>query len=479
MADPAGADPAGGGLPARPLVVVSNRGPVSFRLEGDEPVAKRGAGGLVSALGPLVRHTDTTWIAAAMTDGDRLVAGRGVTEAEGFRVRLLAFDPDDWRQHYDSVCNEALWFAHHGLWDPVYEPAWPAGWVEGPWAAHRRVNQVFAEAVAADAPPGAVVLVQDYHLCLMAPVLRRWRPDLALVHFSHTPFAPPEWLAMLPGAARHDLLAGLADHHACGFHTTRWAADFAASCAAAAVEPPVVFVAPLGPDPDDLAATVASPACQAAAAELDELVGDRQFLVRVDRIELSKNLLRGFLAFEALLEAEPHRRGRVVFGAFCYPSRLGVPAYDRYNDAVIAVARRVNERFGTDGWEPIHYDPVDDYPRSMAALVRADVVVVNAVRDGLNLVAKEAALVNGRDAQLVLSPEAGAWPELGEVAWRADPFDVGQTAGALAAALDADPAERRRRAEGLRGAAAARNPAAWLADQLAAAPRLDAGSGRA
>ena len=156
-----------------------------------------------------------------------------------------------------------------------------------------------------------------------------------------------------------------------------------------------------------------------------------------------------------------------------------MPDYDRYNDAVIAVARRVNERFGTDGWEPIHYDPVDDYPRSMAALVRADVVVVNAVRDGLNLVAKEAALVNGRDAQLVLSPEAGAWPELGEVAWRADPFDVGQTAGALAAALDADPAERRRRAEGLRGAAAARNPAAWLADQLAAAPRLDAGTGRA
>jgi trehalose 6-phosphate synthase len=462
----------------RPLVVVSNRGPVSFRLEADGPVAKRGAGGLVSALGPLVRDTDTTWVAAAMTEGDRVVADRGVTEAEGFRVRLLAFDPDDWRQHYDTVCNEALWFAHHGLWDPVYEPAWPTGWVEGPWAAHRRVNQVFAEAVAADAPTGAVVLVQDYHLCLMAPVLRQWRPDLALVHFSHTPFAPPEWLAMLPRQARHDLLDGLAAHHACGFHTDRWAADFDASCRASSVAPPPVFVAPLGPDPDDLAATLASEPCRAAAAELHHLVGDRRFLVRVDRIELSKNLLRGFLAFEALLEAQPERRGTVVFGAFCYPSRLGVAAYDRYNDAVIAVARRVNERFGSDGWEPIHYDPVDDYPRSMAALARADVVVVNAVRDGLNLVAKEAALVNRRDAQLVLSPEAGAWPELGPVAWRADPFDVGQTAGALAAALDADPAERRRRAQGLRAAAAARTPAAWLADQLAAAPRVDAGPGR-
>lgn len=468
----------GAGPGERPLVVVSNRGPVSFRLDDDGPVARRGAGGLVSALGPLVRGTDALWVAAAMTDGDRVVAGRGVTEAEGFRVRLLAFDDEEWRQHYDSVCNEALWFAHHGLWDPVYEPSWSAGWLEGPWAAHRRVNQVFAEAVAADAPSGAVVLVQDYHLCLMAPVLRRWRPDLALVHFSHTPFAPPEWLAMLPRRARHDLLDGLAAHHGCGFHTERWAADFDASCRAASVEPPPVFVAPLGPDPEDLAGTLASAPCQAAAADLADLVGDRRFLVRVDRIELSKNLLRGFLAYEALLEAEPARRGRVVFGAFCYPSRLGVPAYDRYNDAVTAVARRINERFGVDGWEPIHYDPVDDYPRSMAALARADVVVVNAIRDGLNLVAKEAVLVNRRNAQLVLSPEAGAWPELGTLAWRADPFDVAQTATALAAALDADPAERHRRAEGLRAAAAARTPAAWLADQLAAAPRVHAGPGR-
>lgn len=472
------AEPIEAGPGERPLVVVSNRGPVSFRMEGDGPVARRGAGGLVSALGPLVRGTDALWVAAAMTDGDRVVAGRGVTEAEGFRVRLLAFDDEEWRQHYDSVCNEALWFAHHGLWDPVYEPAWSSGWLDGPWAAHRRVNQVFAEAVAADAPAGAVVLVQDYHLCLMAPVLRRWRPDLALVHFSHTPFAPPEWLAMLPRRARHDLLEGLAAHHACGFHTERWAADFDASCRAASVAPPPAFVAPLGPDPEDLAATLASAPCRAAAADLADLVGDRRFVVRVDRIELSKNLLRGFLAFEALLEAQPERRGGVVFGAFCYPSRLGVPAYDRYNDAVTAVARRVNERFGTDDWQPIHYDPVDDYPRSMAALARADVVVVNAIRDGLNLVAKEAALVNRRDAQLLLSPEAGAWPELGALAWRADPFDVDQTASALAAALDADPAERRRRAEGLRAASAARTPAAWLADQLAAAPQVDAGPRR-
>ncbi len=451
---------------SRPLVIVSNRAPVSFTVVDGTPVARRGAGGLASGLGPLVRDTDTLWLAAAMTDGDRVVSERGVTDAEGHRVRLLAFEPDTWKLHYDRVCNEALWFAHHGLFDPVYEPRWPPGWVDEAWAAHRQVNEAFAEAVAADAAPDAVVLIQDYHLCLMAQPLRRTRPDLKLVHFSHTPFAPPAWLRMLPDVARQELIQGLGAHHAVGFHTGQWADDFEASSLDAGVKPPTTFVSPLGPDPDDLAATVASPARLAADRRLAELVGDRQFIVRVDRIELSKNLLRGFDAYEAMLAAEPERHGKVVFGAFCYPSRQGVPDYDRYAEAVGARVETVNRRFGTSDWTPIHYDPTDDYPRSVAALVRADVVVVNPVRDGLNLVAKEAMVVNERHAQLVLSPSAGAWAELGEHAWRADPFDVGQTATALASALDVDPAERRRRAEALREVSLARTPSDWLRDQI-------------
>ncbi|CAN5837039.1 trehalose-6-phosphate synthase [soil metagenome] len=454
----------------RPIVIVSNRGPVSFQLDDDgDPVARRGAGGLVSGLGPLVRDTATTWVAAAMTPGDRAVAERGVTSAEGFRVRLLDFDEDTWRSHYDTVCNEALWFAHHGLFDPVYAPSWPPGWVAGPWAAHRRVNEAFAEAVATDAADGAAVLIQDYHLCLMAPLLRERRPDLRLVHFSHTPFATALWLRSLPQTARRELLSGLAAHHACGFHTLRWAEDFRAACADSGVTPPGTFVAPLGPDPDDLAATISSDPCRAAAAELDEMVGDRAFLVRVDRLELSKNVLRGFDAFEAMLESEPERRGRVVFGAYVYPSRAGVTAYDRYRDAVTRRVEEVNARYATDTWTPIVFDPHDDYPRSMAALARADVVLVNPIRDGLNLVAKEAMVVNRRDGQLVLSPETGVWDELGVAAWRADPFDIGATAEALAAALDAGPHERARRAIALRTASLARSPARWLADQLAAA----------
>lgn len=454
----------------RPVVIVSNRGPVSFRLDDrGVPVARRGAGGLVSGLGPQVRDTDTLWMAAAMTDGDRVVAETGITDAEGFRVRLLAFDADTWAGHYDQVCNQALWYAHHGLFDPVYAPAWPPGWEAGPWAAYRRVNAAFAEALAADAPAGAIVALQDYHLCLVAPLLRTARPDLSLVHFSHTPFATPLWLRTLPAAVRRELVEGLAAHDACGFHTARWSRDFLDCCSDVDVDAPRTFVAPLGPDPDDLAGTLAADACVRAGADLDGLVGDRRFLVRVDRIELSKNVLRGFDAYAALLESEPARRGQVVFGAFVYPSRAGVADYDRYRRAVEDRVAEINARYGTPGWTPILFDPHDDYPRSMAALARADVVVVNPIRDGLNLVAKEAMVITGRDGQLVLSPETGAWDELAEGAWRADPFDIGATAAAMAAALDAPAEERARRAGSLRRASLVHSPATWLAAQVDAA----------
>ena len=454
----------------RPVVIVSNRGPVSFSIgEDGEPVGRRAAGGLASGLGPLIRGTDTQWIAAAMSDGDRAIAARGVTTAEDFRIRLLDIDADTYDAYYDDVCNEALWFAHHGLFDGVTTPAWPSGWVDRAWAAYRRVNEVFADAVVADSPADAAVLVQDYHLGLLAPRVRAARPDLHLVHFSHTPFAPPAWFRMLPTVARAELVAGLAAHHACGFHTQRWADDFTATCRSEAVEPPITFVAPLGPDADDLAATLDSDACRRSIDELDRLVGDRTFVVRVDRVELSKNLVRGFDAYEQFLIDRPDQHGRVVFGAFAYPSRLGVAAYDRYAREVAERVVAINARFGTADWTPVHYEPDDDYPRSIAALARADVVMVNPIRDGLNLVAKEAMVVNHRQGQLLLSTEAGAYAELAEGAWTVDPFDVGATALTLARCLDARPDERTRRHGLLDAAARRRTPTHWLADQLAAA----------
>jgi trehalose 6-phosphate synthase len=453
----------------RPVVVVSNRGPVSFEADKDGTLlGRRGAGGLVSGIGPLMAQTGATWLAAAMTDGDRAAAATGLVEADGFRVRLLAIDPETYRLGYDVVSNEVLWFAHHGLWDLAREPTFDRGWLEA-WDAYRAVNHAFADAVAEAAPEGAAVLVQDYHLCLVAAHLQDRRPDLRCVHFSHTPFAPPVWLGALPAPAVQELLQGMAAHRACGFHTQRWADDFTASARALAGLEPRTFVSPLASDPDDIRAVAASEACATALAALEDAVGDRAVIGRVDRVELSKNILRGFLAYDLLLDAHPEHRGQVVFVAGAYDSRAGVPGYASYREDIDRAVAAINDRWGTDDWQPITLQVEDDHPRSVALLRRADVLLVNPIRDGLNLVAFEGALVNDRAAVLALSPEAGAWEQLHDGAIRTPPFDLVGTAEALHRALTMPTAERAERAATLRAIVEARTPADWLADQLAAA----------
>ncbi|MCC5951778.1 MAG: trehalose-6-phosphate synthase [Acidimicrobiia bacterium] len=452
-----------------PVVLVSNRGPISFSLDdAGRPEPRRGAGGLVSGLGPLVVDTPHAWIAAALGEGDRVAAADGMVEAEGFRVRTLAVDRSDFAAAYDVVCNATLWFVHHGLFEAARRPRLDRRWGQA-WEAYRRVNRVFADAVAEDAPEGAVVLVQDYHLCLVASTLADLRPDLRCVHFSHTPFAGPDDFRALPDAAADELLAGMADHVACGFHSRRWAERFEASCAARGVTPPATFVSPLTSDPDDLTASAALDATAEAGRRLDEIVGDRRFLVRVDRIELSKNLLRGFWAFDELLEQHPEWRGNVVFGAFVYPSREGLVEYLAYRQEVETTVAELNERWGTDDWTPILSDMGDDYPRSVAALGRYDVLLVNPVRDGLNLVAKEGALLNQRDGAVVLSTEAGVYDELAATVEGVNPFDVSATAEAIDRALRMPADERRRRAAELRRLALGRTPGDWFDEQVQAA----------
>jgi len=311
--------------------------------------------------------------------------------------------------------------------------------------------------------------MQDYHLALVASFLVERRPDLRLVHFSHTPFASPDTWRVLPPDLGRELLAGMAAHHACGFHSRRWADAFIGCCAEQLDRAPRTFVAPLAPDAADIGRVAASEACGRALAALDTTVGDRALVVRVDRIELSKNILRGFQAFEDLLERYPEWRDRVIFGAFVYPSREGLPEYLAYRQEVEATVRRINERWSTPGWTPILFDPSDDFPLSVAALRRADVFLINPIRDGLNLVAEEGPLVNDRDAVLLLSPEAGVWDQLAGAARPVHPYDISGTADALAVALTASPEERATEAAEVRRRAAARTPEDWLADQLSAA----------
>ncbi|MBW3615487.1 MAG: trehalose-6-phosphate synthase [Actinobacteria bacterium] len=451
-----------------PLVVVSNRGPLSFTIQGDRLVTRKAAGGLVSALAPALEGTGATWIAGAISDADRRAAEQGAVESQAARVRLLTLDERDYRAYYDIVANSTLWYLYHGLYDRPRRPFIDRRWREA-WACYRDVNVRFAEAVVEHSPQDAVVLVQDYHLSLLAPHVAKQRPDLRTVHFHHTPFCGPDDLRMLPDDVAVELMGGLAAHGACGFQSRRWADAFSACCQAVLGHVPRTFVAPAAPDLDDVAGVAGGTDCDRHLAELDARVGDRQLIVRVDRIELSKNLLRGFHAYDELLETRPQWRGRVIFGAFVYPSRETLPDYLGYRAEVEALIARINAKWQTPAWTPIMVEATDNFPASVAALRRYDVLLVNPVRDGLNLVAKEGAAVNERDGVLALSRESGVWDELGPWALEVNPFDVSATAEALHTALTMAGDERGERARGLRTAARHRGPSEWLADQVRAA----------
>jgi trehalose 6-phosphate synthase len=453
------------------VVVVSNRGPLSFSYDDDGTlVAHRGAGGVVSSLGPLVRDTGASWMAAAISDADREAAAAGTVEAEGFRFRSLAVDPDAYRMAYDVVSNGTLWFLHHGLYELARRPRFDRRWREA-WNGYRTVNETFARAVLDEAPPGATVLVQDYHLALVGTWLAQERPDLRAVHFTHIPFCDPGAIRILPDDIAGELLAGMASYTSCGFHARRWAANFEACCRELWGWTPATFVSPLAPDHEDISSVAESDECAREAAALEQEIGGRHLILRVDRIELSKNLLRGFLAYEDLLQTRPEWRQRVVFGAFVYPSREGLPEYLAYRQEVETLAARINEQWGTPDWTPILLDTSDNFPRSVAALRRYDVLLVNPVRDGLNLVAKEGPLLNERHGVLALSRESGVWEELGEIALEVNPFDVVGTAGVMAAALAMDEPERAAHAAALRKKAASRSPRDWLDDQLLVAEK--------
>ena len=452
-------------------MIVSHRGPVSFQSEGGQLVGRRGAGGLVTGLAPVVAGTDAIWLAAALSDADREAAAQGIAEAEGLRVRLLDIEAATHRMAYDVVCNATLWFCLHGLFDLARRPRIDRRWRES-WDAYRAMNDAFATTAAELAPEGAAVLVQDYHLALVGPRLRALRPDLRSVHFSHTPWCDPEGLRPLPDDVAAQFVGGIAGHHASTFHTRRWASAFERSCRSVlgTEANPSVAISPLAPDRDDLEAAGASAACAAAGQTLREAVGDRKLLVRVDRIELSKNVLRGFHAFDDLLECHPEWRERVVFAAFLYPSREGLADYLAYRQEVEGLVARLNEKWATAGWTPIHLRASDDFPGSMAALQMADAVLVNPIRDGLNLVAMESVLVSRHASALVLSTEAGAWEQLGDAgAIGVNPFDVGATADALHVALSMNGDEREERHARLRALVAARTPRDWLREQLVAA----------
>ena len=429
----------------------------------DGPRPTKTGGGLAAALRPALDAGRVTWIANPMSAADRDAAVDGVLSDGERQVVLTEVDQATLDTAIGRVANEQLWFLHHGMTD-LARPS-----TDDEWHAFLELQQAMASTVASVAPADAVVLVQDYHLPLVARSLKEHRPDLRAVHFSHTPFADPASLNHLGTTRAQLLLEGMAAHVACGFHSTRWAEHHSACATEFGRAATTSFVAPIAPDLARVRRIAASPDVQAMVAADRERLGDRHRIVRVDRLEPTKNILRGFDALDRLLELHPELRGDVVMRAFAYPSRSSLEVYRRLDHDVRERAAALNQRWATDDWAPLELDLRDDRDAAVAAMVDHDVLLVNPVTDGLNLVAFEGIAVAERHGSLVLSETAGAHDLLGEVADSIDPLDVDGTAAALHRAITRSSDERRQRAERARSIAASLDIDGWIDRQVEAA----------
>jgi trehalose 6-phosphate synthase len=474
----------------RKLLVVSNRGPVSYdRSAVGERIVRRGGGGLVTALRRLVEHHDVTWIASAMSDEDRAVAAErdgGALEETArdgspYRVRLVAHEPSAYDWYYNVVSNPTLWFLQHYMWGLPHAPDLDLGLHNAWFNGYLPVNESFASATIAELErdPTATVFFHDYHLYLAPRLVRARRPHATMAHFIHIPWPESDYWHVLPSHLRRDIHEGLLANDIVGFHTDRWRRNFLRSCEdilGAEVDHDASTVMhdgrrtlvtshPIGIDPQEFDDLKEDPGVlEEERAILD---GRPEFLVvRVDRTDPSKNVVRGFRSFGLFLDMHPELCGRVTMLALLDPSRQDIPEYSEYLAAIQREARTVNNRFQREGWIPIDLQIADNFAQSVAAYKQYDALLVNPVFDGLNLVSKEAPLVNQRDGVLILSENAGSHEELGEWALTVNPFDVYGQAQAIHTALTLPPEERRERVDAIRTHVRANDLAAWIAAQL-------------
>jgi trehalose 6-phosphate synthase len=481
--------------PSHPLIIASNRGPVTFtRLPKGGFDARKGSGGVVTAVSAIARDRQPIWIAAAMTEGDRQRAQQAVENEEDliefgdppeFRLRFVVPSPECYHQYYNVISNPLLWFLQHYLWDTPRTPditkeiwdAWRSGYVT--------VNRMFADEIlaaidAVDDDP--LVMLQDYHLYLCAGFVRERRPDARLQQFVHIPWPDPDYWRLLPLEIRRAICEGMLGNDIVGFQTPEHGRSFLYTCHAYVPDAEIDYATssilwnnrrievrayPISID----AAAVRRMAYSKEARSHDRYLPNHwnEFTVlRVDRAEPSKNIVRGFQAFDRFLEAHPDFQGRVNFVAITVPSRMDVVEYQDYLDDVSAVVGRINAKYANveTGWQPIHLIMGENYPRALAAMKWYDVLLVNSIIDGMNLVAKEGALLNERNGVLILSEGAGAVSQLGEHSLIIGPTDVEGTADAIYDALTMPLEDRRRRAEGLRRAVESDDVTTWFENQV-------------
>ena len=485
-------------LSRRSLIIASNRGPVTFQKENNGKLTyQRGTGGLVTALTGLIQDIDATWISCAISEEDNEWSEGQISltdDEDAIYVKFISPDEDTFEGYYNVIANPLLWFLQHSMWNVPYAPVinrntWKA-WEDGYVTVNKQFAQAIIEQLEITRKP-VLVMLQDYHLYLVAHFLRtsippRDRPTI--LHFIHIPWPGPEYWGILPPTMRQAILEGLCAADVLGFQTNADALNFLRTCQTYLPRASVKYKQqrvwyrnhatyvrnfPISIDVQSLINTADSQEVRTYQPEIKDLVGGSQLVLRIDRIEPSKNIVRGFQAFEEMLELYPEHHEKVSFLALLVPSRLDVEEYQTYLDELMATAGHVNATYGTHDWEPIRVLVGENYPRAIAALKYYDVLLVNSIADGMNLVAKEGPIVNRRDGILILSERTGAQEQLETGSIVISPCDVYATAEAIHQALVMSDEQRQDYAARLRWLIEHDDIRDWFRKQLDAVEELN------
>ncbi|MBP2044826.1 alpha,alpha-trehalose-phosphate synthase (UDP-forming) [Methanobacterium aggregans] len=472
------------------MIVASNRGPVEFH-EGDNGIleGRRGAGGLVSTLLPIMETVKGTWIASTMTQGDKVAAekfpdGRvPVPEDEPkFWVPFVSVDPERYEDYYSVISNPLLWFVQHYMWNPPYTPeiddkihkAWKNGYVH--------VNRRFADKVVEESNSNdkeALIILQDYHLYLCPAYIREKLEDTFLSQFIHIPWPQPEYFCILPDYMEEAIVTGLLSNDIVGFHIEKYVNNFLRTCEAYADQVDfenntvhyegreiLVKSYPISVDYEGLEELSKTDEVLKKEKTIHEIKGDAFLIYRTDRADLSKNIIRGFKAYDLFLEKHPEFHGKVKFLTTGKPTRQQINEYRDYRMEIHKVVGHINAKYSKEGWKPIEEIFKADYLLVTAAFKHYDCLMVNPICDGMNIVSKEGSVVNENNGVLILSEHAGSYEELKDYSLNVNPFDVTQTAEALYQAVTMDENEREKRINGLKGIINERNIYHWITEQF-------------
>lgn len=458
------------------LIVVSNRLPyVLEKGGGDRWMLKPGAGGLVTALLPVLRNRGGTWIGWPGIFEDVPALDQVFAEAArdaGYALRPIPLSSDEVDKYYHGYSNESIWPLFHDLqsrceFDPEY------------WHAYVKVNRKFAEALAHECRPDDFVWVHDYQLLDVGHHLRELQCEVEVAFFLHIPFPSPDIFMKLP--ERQAVLNSLLSYDLVGFQTLRDRRNFL-QCVRTLTKNVRVRTEshlhvvkledremrvgnfPIGIDFANFAAQASSPEVTEKVRTLRARYQGTQIVLGVDRLDYTKGIPERLRAFADLLARFPEVRGRIRLFQVVVPSRVGIPKYDQLKTEIERLVGEINGRYAELGWVPIHYFfrsvPTDE----LLALYRAaDIALVTPLKDGMNLVAKEYCACNtDEEGVLILSQFAGAAGQLGRWALVVNPYDVEQTADTIYNAFRMPTGERRYRMRQLRRNVRVQNVFWWV-----------------